>query len=139
MLIISWIFSFLGNLHSAFTFIGLAVSLVLFIPQLSAMTRRLHDTGRSGWWAVAIFVCMLVFYAAFAVMLAPHASELMGDGDDMALVMAMADAVQESPAAMTVAAIAGTCTAILSLITLIFTIKDSHWTENKYGPSPKYK
>ena len=25
-------------------------SLVLIIPQLSAACRRLHDTGRSGWW-----------------------------------------------------------------------------------------
>ena len=138
-LIISWIFSFLGNLHSVFTYIGLLVGLVLFIPQLAAMTRRLHDTGRSGWWAVAIFVYMLVFYVAFAVMLLPHASELMGDGDDMALVMAMADAIQESPVAMTVATIAGICTFILSIITLVFTVKDSHWSENKYGPSPKYQ
>ena len=25
-------------------------SLALFIPQLSAGSRRLHDTGKSGWW-----------------------------------------------------------------------------------------
>ncbi|WP_304635202.1 DUF805 domain-containing protein [Pseudoalteromonas sp.] len=25
-------------------------ALALFIPSLSATTRRLHDTGRSGWW-----------------------------------------------------------------------------------------
>ena len=25
-------------------------SVVLFIPQISAATRRLHDTGKSGWW-----------------------------------------------------------------------------------------
>lgn len=137
--IISWVFSFLGNLHTAFTFIGLLVGLVLFIPQFSAMTRRLHDTGRSGWWAVVTYLALLVFYGAFAVMLLPHAKELMTDGDDMKLVMTMANAVQESPVAMTVAAISGVISSVMAIITLVFTVLDSHWTENKYGPSPKYK
>ena len=26
------------------------VGLVLFLPNLAALVRRLHDTGRSGWW-----------------------------------------------------------------------------------------
>jgi len=26
------------------------VSLVIFLPSLAVSTRRLHDTGRSGWW-----------------------------------------------------------------------------------------
>ena len=31
-------------------FIGSIYSLALLIPGLSAGARRLHDTGRSGWW-----------------------------------------------------------------------------------------
>lgn len=30
--------------------VGTLTSLALFIPTLSAGWRRLHDTGRSGWW-----------------------------------------------------------------------------------------
>ena len=30
--------------------------LVLFIPSLSYAVRRLHDTGRSGWWILISFV-----------------------------------------------------------------------------------
>jgi uncharacterized membrane protein YhaH (DUF805 family) len=34
------------------TVIGLAV----FIPNLAVTVRRLHDTGRSGWWLLIVFV-----------------------------------------------------------------------------------
>ena len=137
--IVSWAFSFLGAFSMVFTFIGLLVSLVLLIPQISAMTRRLHDTGRSGWWVLGVYGCVLVVYGAFASMLLPHASALMGEGDDMALAMIVVDAIQESPGAMGVAAIAGMCSVILGIITLVFCIQDSNWNENKYGPSPKYQ
>ena len=138
-IVVSWVFSFLGQIHMSFTFIGMIVSLVLLIPQIAAMTRRLHDTGRTAFWAIALLVCMLVAYGAFAVVLAPHVSEFMAEGDSMAMAMIMVDAVQDSPTAMTVAAIAGLCVLVLTIITLIFMVKDSHWTENKYGPSPKYQ
>ena len=37
------------------------VSLALLLPSLSAATRRLHDTGRSGWWQlIAITVIGLI-------------------------------------------------------------------------------
>ncbi len=32
--------------------IGNVYSLALFIPSLAAAVRRLHDTGRSGWWVL---------------------------------------------------------------------------------------
>ena len=31
-------------------FISLLYSLVLFLPSFAVAVRRLHDTGRSGWW-----------------------------------------------------------------------------------------
>lgn len=46
---------------------GLA-SLALLVPSLSAGARRLHDTGRSGWWQLLIlipilgWIILLVFY-----------------------------------------------------------------------------
>ena len=138
-LIVSWVFSFLGQLHMSLIFIGMAVCFVLLIPQTAAMSRRLHDTGHSAFWAIALLVCTLVAYGAYGVMLAPHFSELMAEGDNMAMAMIMADAVQDSPTAMTVGAIAGLCVLVLAIINLIFMVKDSHWTENKYGPSPKYQ
>jgi uncharacterized membrane protein YhaH (DUF805 family) len=33
-----------------FSLLSLGVTLALFIPSLSVTARRLHDTGKSGWW-----------------------------------------------------------------------------------------
>ena len=134
-LVVWWVISFLGTMTPVFTYIGLILVLLLSIPQFAALTRRLHDSNHSGWWVFAMFVCFLVFYGSFAVMLAPHMSALMGEGDNMAIMLA----VHPSPQAMSVAAVAGFCYFILFIITLVFAVMDSHWTENKYGPSPKYQ
>ena len=68
--IVSWVFSFLGNMMTpVFTYIGLFVGLLLWIPQFAVLTRRLHDRNHSGWWVFAMFVCTLVAYGSFAVML----------------------------------------------------------------------
>lgn len=40
-------------------FIGTIYSLVLLIPSLSAAARRLHDTGRSGWWQLLHLIPVL--------------------------------------------------------------------------------
>ncbi|MEM8601504.1 MAG: DUF805 domain-containing protein [Bacteroidota bacterium] len=34
----------------------LVYALAMFIPQLAVSVRRLHDTGRSGWWMLISFV-----------------------------------------------------------------------------------
>ena len=35
--------------------VGNIASLVLLLPSLALAARRLHDTGRSGWWFLLIF------------------------------------------------------------------------------------
>lgn len=48
--------------------VGLIVSLGLLIPSLSVAFRRLHDTDRSAWWLLLVFIpilgwiALLVFY-----------------------------------------------------------------------------
>jgi uncharacterized membrane protein YhaH (DUF805 family) len=43
-------------------------TLAVFLPSLGVAVRRLHDTGRSGWWWLMNFICcvgwivLLVFY-----------------------------------------------------------------------------
>lgn len=37
-------------------FIGMVYSLLVLIPGVAVTIRRLHDTGRSGWWFLVLFV-----------------------------------------------------------------------------------
>ncbi len=50
----------------------------LFIPVLSSTYRRLHDTGRSGWWYLLIFlpcIGIIVLLAFLAVEGQPHPND----------------------------------------------------------------
>ncbi len=41
------------------TLIALLYSLALLLPSIAAATRRLHDTGRSGWWQLITLIPLL--------------------------------------------------------------------------------
>ncbi len=139
VMIVSMVFNFIGAVFPMVNILGLIVGLLLSIAQLAALTRRLHDTGRSGWWVLVYGLFMLVTYGALVAILAPVAGELMAEGDQMALVELMANAFMDSPIAAAVMICGALATAFMAIITLIFAVKDSQWTENKYGPSPKYQ
>ncbi|NQZ89814.1 MAG: DUF805 domain-containing protein [Colwellia sp.] len=49
--------------------ISIIFGLALFVPSISIAARRLHDTGRSGWWQLILlipligFIILIVFLA----------------------------------------------------------------------------
>ena len=48
------------------------VSLALFLPQLGVTVRRLHDTGRSGWWIGGFIVYLIgAIMVSFMVVFGP--------------------------------------------------------------------
>jgi uncharacterized membrane protein YhaH (DUF805 family) len=59
-----WVlFSFLVNIvvgglltASGGDWLGALASLALLVPSLAVGARRLHDTGRSGWWQAAVYL-----------------------------------------------------------------------------------
>lgn len=57
--VLSWIWEFLGSLY------GLAV----LLPAIGVGIRRLHDTGRTGWWLLLGFIpvigpiVLIIFFA----------------------------------------------------------------------------
>jgi len=43
--------------------IAALVKLVLFVPQISVLVRRLHDVDKSGWWVLSVFPpCIFIFF-----------------------------------------------------------------------------
>ena len=139
IIIVSSVFSFLGGFHPALTYVGMLCGLALTIPQWAALTRRLHDTGRSGWWMFFYALAVLIVYGALITVLYPVAGQLMAEGDNMMLIGIIADAYQDSPIAASVAMFGSLLAFVLWIIILIFSVMDSKWGENKYGPSPKYR
>jgi uncharacterized membrane protein YhaH (DUF805 family) len=59
-----------GTWHDDFGVIASLYSLAVLVPGLAVAIRRLHDTGRSGWWALLAFVPILgvIVLFVFALM-----------------------------------------------------------------------
>ena len=68
-LIISIAFNVLAAAASFFAILSLIYALAVLIPGIAVGIRRLHDTGKSGWWLlialipIAGFIVLIVFFA----------------------------------------------------------------------------
>jgi uncharacterized membrane protein YhaH (DUF805 family) len=49
----------LGLNQTLVTGIALLYSVAMFIPSLAVWVRRLHDTGRSGWWSLIVLIPLI--------------------------------------------------------------------------------
>lgn len=103
--------------------------LLLMVPVYAAMTRRLHDTGRSGWWIVALLVCSLVYLVGVFYMM----YNMIKASDYFALEIFDNPVVPILLFLFYIAALA------LGITIFVFTVLDSKPETNKYGPSPKYQ
>ena len=120
------IISVIGNL---IPYVGGLVSIFVALINLSMFFRRLHDTGRSGWWigVPTILGCILVIFVISTV----GVKMLSGQGD-----LSNLDNIGYSNIA--IIGILYIVTGILQLIVIIFCCLDSDPSTNKYGESPKY-
>lgn len=116
------------------------LSLVITILSLSLTFRRLHDTGRSGWFVGVPFIISMIGFAAIFY------SILSMDINFMELIETPDMLSQEITENMnnntSMNIMAGSfllfISALLSLVVLVFCCMDSKPKTNKYGESPKY-
>lgn len=133
--------TFLSGIVHAIAYVSMVFGWGTIIPLFAALTRRLHDTNRSGWWVAIMALLYLGYMGSMLFLVGPNIDMFtnVGGGDMMAMAQAMADAVQSSPAAATVMLCCSLGFVLFFVIDHIFAIFDSKWGENKYGPSPKYQ
>jgi len=54
--IISIVLGYLARLAGGSNIIGSIYSLAVLIPSIAVAVRRLHDTNRTGWWLLLLFI-----------------------------------------------------------------------------------
>lgn len=109
-------------------FIGSLISFVLAILMIPLAFRRLHDTGRSGWWYGAGLILSVVSAVIFTTNLL--STGMYVDTEDLAEVLAWVF----SPINIFLFLVNLAYTIVL----IVFYCQDSHPEPNKYGESPKY-
>lgn len=55
-IIVSLVIALVDYLIGTGSILGMIYSLAVLLPSLSVTARRLHDTGRSGWWILISFI-----------------------------------------------------------------------------------
>ncbi|NDE52489.1 MAG: DUF805 domain-containing protein [Actinobacteria bacterium] len=60
---------------------GNLVGLAVFLPGLAVHVRRMHDTGRSGWWVGAFYGSIVVVIVSVVVLIASTRGVVRGDAE----------------------------------------------------------
>ena len=97
-------------------------NLAIFLPGLAVSFRRLHDTGRSGWWIGGFYLGLLIFGIIIALIIGvDYASGDFDSFDGFGFILII----------LILAVFA------YAIMLLVFMCQDSHDGPNKYGPNPK--
>lgn len=106
--------------------------LFLILPSFSVQVRRLHDTGRSGWWLTASIILEVIASALPFILFGWAAA-------DFGFLEEYRRSFELSTTAGVAMVALGVTSEVLSIILIIFSAIDGHKTDNQYGPSPKYQ
>lgn len=107
--------------------------LFLLIPSLAVQVRRLHDTGRSGWWVVWGVLSRFPYRITSGYVLGDMADNSSNE------IMNLMKGFEVSTVGGSLMLLFSLLSWGMSIVLLIFMLKDSDKGENKYGPSPKYQ
>ena len=111
--LVGFIIGFLGAIMQkpkAMTVLSIVFTLAFLLPSISVAARRLHDTGRSGWWYLL---------AVPGVALAQTSNLMLSQGNlTMQMVLALASLACNVPL-------------------IVFYCQDSQPGTNRFGPNPK--
>lgn len=106
------------------------IGALLNIFTIPLTIRRLHDTGRSGWWWGAGALFKIGFFVFFFIELIFISLNYKGISEDYQTAAVFKATLKYIAFII--------CIAIYDIVILVFCCQDSDQEENKYGPSPKY-
>jgi len=117
---------------------GNLVGLAVFLPGLAVQVRRLHDTGRSGWWVGAFYGSIGVVIVSVVVLILDAALDF---GDLVDGTLASDDVFGDNISAGSVAFVGIAILAALALlvVNIVFLCQRSEANENRFGPPPPPK
>lgn len=117
--------------------IGQIAVLFLSIAGVSMLFRRLHDTGRSGWWWGAQTCIGLIAAVLFFSAIDFHAyTAAAASGEISKMMRVLSDGMSGGTGIL--ALLLYLANTGLSIAIFVFTLFDSQPEPNKYGESPKY-
>ena len=123
--IVGWVFGLLGPI--AYLLLKLAV-----IP---ITIRRLHDSGRSGWWYGVYFLLIIGFFFYMFVDLIWAGLSMCDNHCDMDDVWLLDGLLRYGVKF----AFGGIVLLLYKILLIVFLCQDSDMHRNRYGDSPKYE
>lgn len=119
---------------SLIPFVGWLISVVLAIFSIPLTVRRLHDSGRSGYWLLGSVVLGFVVVGLFiGLLFIPENMSMMKAQGEEALVNIYLQVFTNVPILLGLLA-----SFILEILILVFLCLDGNPEPNRYGDSPKY-
>ena len=117
---------------------GNLIGLALFLPGLAVQMRRLHDTGRSGWWVGAFYGSIGVLIVSVVVLILDAALDFQEFADGR---FASDDFFGNNVSAASVAFVGIATLAAIALLVMniVFLCQRSNANENRFGPPPPPK
>ncbi|WP_146345905.1 DUF805 domain-containing protein [Phaeobacter marinintestinus] len=106
--------------------VGAMVSLVVFLPHLAVAWRRMHDTGRSGLFA--LFPFLLTIGAGLVLFFGIGAADAFSSGGSMDILFTRLTLLILIPTIIVL--------IVSPLLVLWWLTRPSQPGENKYGPNP---
>ncbi len=106
------------------------VSLAIFLPSLAVHVRRLHDTGRTGWWAAWPIVALLVALVGFVAFAVSTAFDLVDPSEwDPRTAL-------DGASGVTIALVGGALlvAGVTAIANLVFLVRRGDAGENRFGP-----
>jgi uncharacterized membrane protein YhaH (DUF805 family) len=114
---------------------GNIVGLAVFLPGLAVHVRRIHDTGRSGWWVSALYGSIAAVIVAVVVLIIDAAIDFSDFSDG---TFANDDFFGENVSGGSIAfvGLASLVTLAMLVVNIVFLCQRSNESENRFGPPP---